>query len=79
MPYDPIKSFDPFGVVGRTGLALLANADVPVKIVQEFMAYTKTREDEPPPYGSFGSGSSACFMAQALIPAANLKMDAHLV
>ncbi|OZI33376.1 ABC transporter substrate-binding protein [Bordetella genomosp. 5] len=74
LPYDPVKSFDPIGIIGRTGLALLANPNVPVKTLPEFVAYANAHKSEPPPYGSFGSGSSAHFMAEAFIHAAKLQM-----
>lgn len=74
LPYDPVRSFEPIGIIGRSGLALLANPQVPVNNLQEFVAYAKSHENEPPPFGSFGSGSSAHFMAESFIYAAKIKM-----
>ncbi|KNE29616.1 Bug family tripartite tricarboxylate transporter substrate binding protein [Achromobacter spanius] len=74
LPYDPVKSFEPIGIVGRTGLALLANPEVPVKNLKELVAYTKERSNEPPAYGSFGAGTTAHFVGEAFLSAADIKM-----
>jgi len=74
LPYDPVKSFEPIGIVGRTGLALLANPKVPVKDLKEMVAYVKARGNEQPPYGSFGAGTTAHFVGEAFLSAANIKM-----
>ena len=46
LPYDPVKSFDPIGIAGRTGLILLANKDVPVQTVKQFVDYVKASPDK---------------------------------
>ncbi|EHK62929.1 Bug family tripartite tricarboxylate transporter substrate binding protein [Achromobacter arsenitoxydans] len=74
LPYDPVKSFEPIGIVGRTGLALLANPKVPVKDLKEFAAYANDPANNQPPYGSFGSGTTAHFVGEAFMAAAKLKM-----
>ena len=74
LPYDPVKSFEPIGIVGRTGLALLANPKVPVKDLKEFVAYVKDHAQEQPPYGSYGTGTTAHFVGEAFMAAAKLKM-----
>ncbi|HAP26551.1 MAG TPA: ABC transporter substrate-binding protein [Achromobacter sp.] len=74
LPYDPVKSFEPIGIVGRTGLALLANPKVPVKDLKEFVAYVKDPAHDQPPYGSFGTGTTAHFVGEAFTSAAKLKM-----
>ncbi|CUJ11720.1 Argininosuccinate lyase [Achromobacter xylosoxidans] len=60
--------------MGRTGLALLANPQVPVKDLKELVAYAKAREKEPPAYGSFGAGTTAHFVGEAFLAAAGIKM-----
>jgi tripartite-type tricarboxylate transporter receptor subunit TctC len=74
LPYDPVKSFEPIGIVGRTGLALLANPKVPVKDLKEFVAYVNDPARNQPPYGSFGTGTTAHFVGEAFMAAAKLKM-----
>ena len=74
LPYDPVKSFEPIGIVGRTGLALLANPKVPVKDLKEFAAYANDPANNQPPYGSFGTGTTAHFVGEAFMAAAKLKM-----
>lgn len=74
LPYDPVKSFEPIGIVGRTGLALLANPKVPVKDLKEFVAYVKDPAHDQLPYGSFGTGTTAHFVGEAFMAAAKLKM-----
>lgn len=74
LPYDPVKSFEPIGIVARTGLALLANPKVPVKDLKEFVAYANDPANNQPPYGSFGTGTTAHFVGEAFMAAAKLKM-----
>lgn len=73
LPYDPVKSFDPIGVTGRSGLVLLANADVPVKTLQQFVDYVKAAPGKYA-YGSFGSGTTSHFAAETVLAATGLKM-----
>ncbi|CAN5674783.1 tripartite tricarboxylate transporter substrate binding protein [soil metagenome] len=73
LPYDPVKSFEPIGIAGRTGLILLANSDVPVKTVKEFVAYVKAAPGRYA-YGSFGRGTTAQFAGETILNAAGLKM-----
>ena len=46
LPYDPVKSFDPIGITGRTGLILLANKDVPANDLKQFVALVKAAPDK---------------------------------
>src|SRR4051795_12426996 len=41
MPYDPLKDLTPVGLLGTVPLFLVMNSNVPVKSLQEFIAYTK--------------------------------------
>ncbi|CAM3619708.1 ABC transporter substrate-binding protein [Bordetella sputigena] len=74
LPYDPVKSFEPVGIVARTGLILLANPKVPVSDVKSFLAYVKEPDHERTPYGSFGSGTTANFVGEAFASAAGIKL-----
>jgi tripartite-type tricarboxylate transporter receptor subunit TctC len=73
LPYDPVKSFDPIGITGRTGLILLANSEVPVQTVKQFVDYVKASPGKYA-YGSYGSGTTAQFAGETILNAAGLKM-----
>ena len=46
LPYDPVKSFEPIGITGCTGLILLANKDVPANDLKQFVALVKAAPDK---------------------------------
>lgn len=46
MPYDPLKDLTPVGLLGTVPLFLVMNANVPVKSLAEFIAYTKANPDK---------------------------------
>jgi tripartite-type tricarboxylate transporter receptor subunit TctC len=73
LPYDPVKSFEPIGIAGRTGLILLANSEVPVKTVKQFVDYVKASPGKYA-YGSYGTGTTAQFAGETILHAAGLKM-----
>ncbi|MDD0812876.1 tripartite tricarboxylate transporter substrate binding protein [Curvibacter sp. RS43] len=73
LPYDPIRSFDPIGIAGRSGLILLANSQIPVQSFKQFVDYVKNTPEKVA-YGSFGSGSTSHFAGEAILSAANIKM-----
>jgi len=73
LPYDPVKSFEPIGIAGRTGLILLANSEVPVKTVKQFVDYVKASPGKYS-YGSYGTGTTAQFAGETILHAAGLKM-----
>ncbi|ANN67167.1 Bug family tripartite tricarboxylate transporter substrate binding protein [Bordetella bronchialis] len=74
LPYDPVKSFQPLGIVARTGLILLANPKVPVHDIPSFLAYVKDPAHPATPYGSFGSGTTANFVGEAFAAAAGIQL-----
>lgn len=76
LPYDPVKGFEPIGISGRTGLILLANQDVPVQSVKQFIDYVKAAPGKYS-YGSFGSGTTSHFAGETILQATGLKM-AHI-
>jgi tripartite-type tricarboxylate transporter receptor subunit TctC len=73
LPYDPVKSFDPIGIAGRVALILLANSEVPVQTVKQFVDYVKASPGKYS-YGSFGTGTTAQFAGESILHAAGLKM-----
>ncbi len=74
LPYDPVKSFEPIGIAGRTSLILLANKDVPVNDVKQFVAMVKAGPDKYS-YGSFGAGTTSQFAGEMFFHAAGLKVQ----
>ncbi len=74
LPYDPVKGFEPIGISGRTGLILLANQEVPVQSVKQFVDYVKAAPGKYS-YGSFGSGTTSHFAGETILHATGLKMS----
>jgi tripartite-type tricarboxylate transporter receptor subunit TctC len=73
LPYDPVKSFEPIGIAGRVALILLANSEVPVQTVKQFVDYVKAAPGKYS-YGSFGTGTTAQFAGETMLHATGLKM-----
>jgi len=73
LPYDPIKSFEPIGLVARVPLLLLARADVPVSDFKQLVAAVQRSPDKYV-YGSFGNGTTAHFTGEQLWNAAGIKL-----
>ena len=73
LPYDPVKSFDPIGIVGRIPLVLLANSQVPVNNVKEFVAAAKATPDKLS-YASFGAGTTSHFTAELVLQSVGAKL-----
>ncbi|WP_066741110.1 tripartite tricarboxylate transporter substrate binding protein [Cupriavidus sp. D384] len=73
LPYDPVKSFEPIGFAGRTGLILLANKDQPVSNLKQLVAAAKAQPGKLT-YGSFGSGTTAQFAGEMLFNLAGVKL-----
>ncbi len=73
LPYDPVKSFHPIGIVGRIPLILLANKDVPVNNVKEFVAAAKATPDKYA-YASFGAGTTSHFTAEIILQAVGARL-----
>src|SRR5664279_3131087 len=46
LPYDPIADFMPISLIGREPGVLVVNPRMPVKTLQEFVAYVKARPGE---------------------------------
>jgi tripartite-type tricarboxylate transporter receptor subunit TctC len=73
LPYDPIRSFEPIGIVSRVGLVLLANPKVPVNNLKELVAAAKTAPDKYS-YASFGAGTSSHFAAEMALQAMGIRL-----
>ncbi|MBY4896447.1 tripartite tricarboxylate transporter substrate binding protein [Cupriavidus sp. AU9028] len=73
LPYDPVNSFDPIGITGRTGLIVLANRDVPANNLKEMVAAAKA-EPGKYSYGSFGTGTTAHFAGEMLLHATGARL-----
>lgn len=77
IPYDPAKSFEPVGIIGSSGLALLANANIKANNVQELIAEIREKPGSFA-YGSHGNGSTVHFAAEMLWAAARLQGVTHV-
>jgi tripartite-type tricarboxylate transporter receptor subunit TctC len=73
LAYDPVKSFEPVGLVGRTGLILLAHKDVPVNNAKEFVAAAKAAPDKFS-YASFGTGTTSQFTGELILHTTGTKL-----
>lgn len=73
LPYDPVKSYEPIGMVARVPLILLANRDVPVNNINQLIAAVKAAPDKYT-YGSFGSGTTGHFAGELMWSAIDIKL-----
>lgn len=73
LPYDPIKSFEPIGIVSRVGLVMLANPAVAVNNVKELTAAAKAAPGKYA-YASFGAGTSSHFAAEMALQAMGIQL-----
>ncbi|HEX6703798.1 MAG TPA: tripartite tricarboxylate transporter substrate binding protein [Albitalea sp.] len=74
LPYDPLKSFEPIGLVARVPLIVLAHRDVPVNDLKHLIAAVRSAPDKYN-YGSFGSGTTAHFAGELLWHAAGITLQ----
>ena len=73
LPYDPIKSYEPIGIVARIPLILLANKNVPVNNVKEFVDAVKASPGKYA-YASFGAGTTSQFTGEIMLQAVDAKI-----
>jgi len=73
LPYDPVKSFEPIGIMSRVGLVMLANPSVPVNNLKELVAAAKPAPDKYA-YASFGAGTSSHFAAEMALQAMGIRL-----
>ncbi len=57
LPYDPVRDFEPVGLVARLPFVLVAHPAVPARTAAEFVALAKARPGEIA-YASVGNGSA---------------------
>lgn len=76
LDYDPIKDFAPISIVTRAPYLLVAHPGLPVKSVQELIAYVKSR----PGKLNFGVGGAGSFTHLAAVWVADLaKIDVDYI
>lgn len=73
LPYDPIKSFQPIGIVSRVGLVMLANPSVPVNSIKELIVAVKAAPEKYA-YASFGTGTSSHFAGEMALQAMGIRL-----
>lgn len=73
LPYDPVKSYEPIGMVARVPLILLANREVPVGNLRQLIGAVQRAPDKFS-YGSFGNGTTGHFAAELTWSAAGIKV-----
>ena len=73
LPYDPVKSYDPIAIVASIPLIVLANKDVPLNNVAEFVTTIKANPDKYS-YASYGAGTSSHFTAEIVLHAVGAKL-----
>ena len=73
LPYDPVASFEPVGLVARVPLIVLAHPDVPVHDLKQLVAAVQRTPDKYV-YGSFGNGTTAHFTGELLWNAAGIQL-----
>jgi tripartite-type tricarboxylate transporter receptor subunit TctC len=67
--YNAMSDFTPVALIAETPIALIARKDLPVKNLQEFIAYTKANQAKMS-FGSAGAGSAthlACVVLNSVI------------
>ena len=73
--YDVRKDFAPIGMIASSPSLVLSNKDVPVKTIQELIAFIR-RSGEPFQYGSPGVGTVNHLAAEMFARAAKVKLMA---
>lgn len=73
LSYDPVKHFEPIGIVGTTALAVLVNPSVQANTLPQFVASVKAAPDKFV-YGSFGNGTVSNFAGAMFNASTGLKM-----
>lgn len=73
LPYDAVKSFNPIAIVARIPLIVLANKDMPVDNVPQFVAALKAAPEKYT-YASFGSGTTSHFTGEIVLGAVGARM-----
>lgn len=73
MPYDMVKDFTPISLIASTPNLLVVNLNLPVRNVQEFLAYAKANPDKLS-FGSPGIGSTIHVSGELMKSMTGIKM-----
>ncbi|MGH8618900.1 MAG: Bug family tripartite tricarboxylate transporter substrate binding protein [Burkholderiales bacterium] len=73
MPYDPIKDFEPVGLVARVTIILVLHPSIPAGTVKELIALAKSRPGELT-FGSPGNGTPQHLAGELFNTMAKVKM-----
>jgi tripartite-type tricarboxylate transporter receptor subunit TctC len=74
LSFDPVDDFAPISLIGREPGVIVVNPSLPVKTLQEFIAYVKARPGQVD-YASSGNGSGQHLFAALLASMAGLQMN----
>jgi tripartite-type tricarboxylate transporter receptor subunit TctC len=73
LPFDPEKDFAPIAIFARTPIVLMVNPSVPVKNVQELIAFAKANPGKIN-FGSAGNGSTPHLSGELMKSMAKVEM-----
>ncbi|HEY3047953.1 MAG TPA: tripartite tricarboxylate transporter substrate binding protein [Polaromonas sp.] len=73
LPYDPLASFDPLGIVGSTSLVLLANPAIKANSLKELVEEVR-KIPGGASYGSFGTASTSHFAGEMITAATHMNL-----
>jgi tripartite-type tricarboxylate transporter receptor subunit TctC len=74
VPFDPVKDYAPVALTATVPLVLAVNPNVPVKTVQEFIAYARANPNKLN-YASSGSGTITHLAAALFVSQMGLQMQ----
>ena len=74
LPYDPIEDFTPISLIGREPGVVVVHPSLPVRTLQELVAYVKAHPGEVD-YASSGNGSGQHLFAALLCSMTGMKMN----
>jgi tripartite-type tricarboxylate transporter receptor subunit TctC len=74
LSFDPIEDFAPISLIGREPGVIVVNPSLPVKTLQEFIAYVKARPAQID-YASSGNGSGQHLFAALLASMTGMQMN----
>ncbi len=73
LPYDPVKDFEPVGLVGSAQFVLLVNPSLGVNTLRELIALVKSKPPGELSYASSGSGTPHHIFMEMFLKMAGLK------
>lgn len=73
LPYDPVRSFTPIGLVADMGLLLVAHNGTPGTTLKDIVTQAKAAPEKFS-YGSYGTGSSVHFGGEVLKSTTGMQM-----